>query len=47
LDIWKTLNNVDGVVSILRDIRTIIENEFKIIYNETNEITNTWEITIT
>jgi len=41
------LNNVDGVVFVLREIRSNVENEFKIIFNEANEIANALELTIT
>jgi len=38
LDILEVLNNVDGVVYVLRDIRKNIENEFKIIYIDEDKI---------
>ncbi|CAI6343853.1 unnamed protein product [Macrosiphum euphorbiae] len=47
LDISEALNNVDGVVFVLREIRSNVENEFKIIFDEANEIANALELTIT
>jgi len=41
------LNNVEGVVFVLREIRNNVENEFKINFDEANEITNALELTIT
>jgi len=43
----KKMNNVDGVVFVLREIRSNVENEFKIIFDEANEIANALELTIT
>jgi hypothetical protein len=46
LDISEALNNVDSVISVLQNIRTNVENEFKIIFNEACEIADALEITI-
>jgi hypothetical protein len=45
LDISQALNN--GVVFVLREIRNNVENEFKIIFDEANEIAKALELTIT
>ncbi|KAL4113346.1 hypothetical protein QTP88_016984 [Uroleucon formosanum] len=47
LVILEALNNVNSIVFVFREIRTDVENEFKIIFNEANEIANALEITIT
>lgn len=46
LDISKALNNIDNVISVLQNIPTNVENEFKIVFNEAYEIADALEITI-
>ena len=46
LDILEALNNVDSVISVLQNIQTNVENEFKIIFKESYEIVDTLEVAI-